>query len=352
MEVRFLKKTRPLRVLSVATLLGVMVVSFQNCAPQACGTGSGSSGSSSCSNESASTTTPTSNSNSQSPYQTGSGNLVIGGGGSSGSSGTANNGAITVGGGSSSGSGSSGSGSSSGGSSSSGSSSGGGLVIGGGGSSSGSSFAITKQPVGTSVYEKQDFNLEVIVSGGKAPYTYQWYKNGAPITNGLGTFAFYSDNADTWLKEGYYYVVAKDATGASVTSVQVNIGVIEPNTGCVAGTYFTYTNGTYDQAYNFFPTYFDGPRGKYIIHTSYDYLNFLSQYPSQTGWKGWSFPALAHLGRAQLDCRQNVPRINSAINGCYNYTGTITFECHNNKLKLISNTCAQSTYACDYGGGN
>lgn len=351
MEVRFLKKTRPLRVLSVATLLGVMVVSFQNCAPQACGSGSSDS---SCSTQSASTT-PTSNSNSQSPYQTGSGNLVIGGGSSSGSSGSANNGAITVGGGSSSG-GSSSSGSSSSGSSGSSSSggssgSGGGFVI-GGGSSSGGTLSITKQPVGTSVYEKQDFNLEVIVTGGKAPYTYQWYKNGSPITNGLGTFSFYSDNADTWLKEGYYSVVAKDSAGASVTSVQVNIGVIEPNTGCAAGTYFTYTNGQYDQAYNFFPVYFDGPRGKYIIHRSYDYLNFLSQYPSQTGWKGWNFPALAHLGRAQLDCRQNVPRINTPINGCYNYTGTVTFECHNNKLKLISNTCAQSTYACDNGGGN
>ncbi|MDG0817060.1 immunoglobulin domain-containing family protein [Bdellovibrio svalbardensis] len=342
MSARFLKRNRKLGAMAATiAAMTVTIVSFQNCAPPA-NCGSSSSG---CSTDSSSTSgSGSTGSSAKSPYQNNS-NLVIGGGGSGGTStsGSGSSGTIVVGGG-----GSSGSGSSTGGSTSSGGGTGT-IVVGGGGATSGNALSIAKQPQSLSVYEKADFNFEVSVTGGKYPYTYQWYKDGSPVTSGLGTYAFYMDNADRWAKEGVYSVTVKDATGSAVTSQSVRLGIIEPTTGCAAGSYFTYTNGNYDQAYGYFPQYFDGPRGKFIIHSSYDTMNLLYQFAGYAGLKSWSFPALAHLGKATLSCEETIPRIQSPTN-CYAYTGIVTFECHNNKLKMISNTCVRGAYECGGGG--
>lgn len=350
MQVPILKKNRSLRIISSLSAMTIMIFSFQNCAPQGGCSGGSTSG---CSTDSSSNTSG-SGSSSKSPYQNNN-NLVIGGGGSSGNSGGSGgkNGVIVIGGGGS-GSGAGG-GSSSGGSSSGNAGGGSGTIIVGGGNNSGgggaagdTSLRIVNQPKALTVYEKQDFSFEVGVTGGKYPYSYQWYKDGNAVTNGLGTYSFYMDNADNWGKEGAYSVTVKDATGASLTSQTVRVGIMEPTTGCAAGSYFTFTNASYDQAYGYFPSYFDGPRGKFLVHSSYDTANFLYQFSSYTGLKSWSFGALAHLAKAAISCEDYIPRINSP-ESCYDYGGSVVFECHNNKLKLISNTCQKAINHCSGG---
>lgn len=321
------------------------IVSFQNCAPQNalcegsdCESGSteGSSTSGSSGNTNSSIWTSRPGSNTTMGGGT-SGSVGTGSGSSSGSSG---GGGVTVGGGS-------------------GGSSGGGSVSIGGGSSSGGSaqdttFKITKQPEGVNVQEKADFQLDVTVNGGTGPYTFQWYRNNKAVTGGFGNYSFFSDNADSWSKEGTYYVVIKDARGQSLQSSMARVTILEPAVGCTAGKYFTYTNQTYDQGYNYFTEYFDGPRGKFLLHQSYDIYNMLFPYPSYSKLTYFNVPSnLKYLEKTWISCRSTIPRIHTPAvnpnyeyyhdryddNEYYRYDGTITFECRNKKLKLVSNTC-------------
>lgn len=341
MKVRFLKKKRHFRAISLVAIMGLMIVSFQNCAPQPnCG-----SVGSACTSDSASTspTSGTSGSGSTRSSNQNSPNLVIGGGSSSssGSSSSANNGAIQVGSGMSSGI------SASGGSTSTG------YGSGSGSSSSGSGFRIVTQPSSQTVYEGQNFTIQLGVTGGSYPYTYQWYKDGAAITSGLGNYSMYADVADRWTKEGTYYVVIKDSSGATLTSASARIGIAEQAIGCNAGSYFTYTSATYDTAYQYFSLYFDGPRGKYLLNQSYDFANILYAYASYAGLKSWSIGALPYLGHVAISCTQTIPRIHTASNNtCTSYVaGAVNFECHNGKLKFISDTCQLADNGNCYSGG-
>ena len=341
MKVRFLKKKRHFRVMSIVAMMGLMIVSFQNCAPQAnCG-----SVGSACTSESSSTS-PTSGSSSSGSTRSSnqnSPNLVIGGGSSSSGSGSANNGAIQIGSGVSSGISASGGSTSSSSGSNSGSS-----------SSGGTGFRIVTQPSSQTVYEGQNFTIQLGVTGGSYPYSYQWYKDGAAITSGLGKYSMYADVADRWTKEGTYYVVIRDSSGATLTSASARIGIAEQAIGCNAGSYFTYTSSTYDTAYQYFNLYFDGPRGKYLLNQSYDFANILYAYSSYSGLRSWSIGALPYLGQVAISCTQSIPRIHTATNNsCVSYVaGAVNFECHNGKLKFISDTCQLADNGnCGGGGG-
>lgn len=269
----------------------------------------------------------------------GGGSNSSGGSGSGGSSG----GAVTIGGGGSSGG-----------------SSGGGVSVGGGSSGGGNGggdgpLKIVNHPTGVSVMENGTFQLEFTFSGGTSPYTIQWYLNGKAITNGLGHYSFYSGSADTWHNEGTYHVIVKDSSNQSVQSNMARVTILEPAVGCPAGRYFTYTNATYDQAYNYFTEYFEGPRGKFLLHQSYDRYNALFPYPSYSKLSSYDVPsALKYLDKTWMNCRTTIPRIHTptvnpaydyeygdryADNDAYKYTGEIQFECRNNKLKFIANTC-------------
>lgn len=201
------------------------------------------------------------------------------------------------------------------------------------------------------------FQLEVIAAGGKAPFSYQWYKDGAAITNGLGVYSFYADEATSYTKQGTYHVVVKDASGQSIQSSLARVTIQEPAVGCNAGSYFTFTNAQYDTGFNYFAEYFDGPRGKFLLHQSYDTMNFLYQYRTYTKLSDYNVPnTLPYLGKTWISCRTTIPRIHTpqpnpsyswdwgyanqyADNGAWTYEGSVTFECHNKKLKLIENTC-------------
>lgn len=347
MNGRILRKIRNFRVFSALLIASLTIVSFQNCAPQSsfcsgdCAEGS-TTGASKGGGSSGSTSAGGGRTDIWGSRPGGSGGVNMGGGSNStgaGSGSGGGGGAVTIGGG--------GSGGSSGGISTGGGSSS------GGGSSDGT-FRIIKQPESASVQEQADFQMEVAVSGGSQPYTYQWYVNSKAVTGGFGNYAFLAGRADSWKNEGTYYVVIKDGKGQSLQSTMARVTILEPAVGCSAGKYFTFTNATYDQGYNYFTEYFDGPRGKFLLHQAYDIYNMLFPYPSYSALTHFNVPSnLAYLDKTWVSCRSTIPRIHSpAVNPGYTeyydrfadsaewkYEGSVGFECRNKKLKFISNTC-------------
>ncbi|WP_413613009.1 hypothetical protein [Bdellovibrio sp. HCB-110] len=358
MTKRILKRIRNFRVLSGLLITFLTILSFQNCAPQS----SMCSGTNAECNSEGSTSSPSTDKGSVWESRPGSGNsggVGVGGGsggggsvstGSGSSSGTGSGGAISVGSGGSSGSGS------------------GGVSTGGTGTgTSNTAFRIVKQPASMTVTEGGQFVLDVNVSGGSYPYSYQWYKDGKAITNGMGDYSSYMDSAYSFDKDGNYHVVIKDGKGQSLQSSIARVTVQEQAGVCDAGSYFTFTNATYDSGYQYFSQYFDGPRGKYLLHQSYDTMGFLYSYRGYTKLYDYNVPStLAYLGKTYINCRTEIPRIHTPQpnpsydhewgygsrfndNGYWTYQGNVTFECHNKRLKLISNTC-KWVHNPNYGG--
>ncbi len=75
----------------------------------------------------------------------------------------------------------------------------------------GGALAVTQQPVGGEIAKGSALPLTVLVAGGKAPYSYQWYKDGTPIA-GAYTLSYVASQA------GSYFCAITDASGKSVIS--------------------------------------------------------------------------------------------------------------------------------------
>lgn len=352
MSRRFLKKIRNFRLMSGLLIASLTILSFQNCAPapQAC-----SDGSKNCTSEGSNSSASTSSGNKNPTSLWGSGASgngsstgFAGGGGGSVSTGGSNasgggGGGISVGGGTGSSGGTSGG--STGGST-------------GTGSTGSDLLRIATQPASVNVNEGQGFELSVQTAGGKSPLKYQWFKDGVVMDHVLGQYQFISDNADTYKKAGFYSVEVTDATGRTVRSERAAVNIVEPKVGCAAGSYFTFTNATYDVLEpKYFTEYFDGPRGKFLLHQSYDTYNLYS-LAKYAGLSTYNVQAsIAYGGPTYISCRTAIPRIHSpqrnpswsSENGSsssqysdgngYNYTGQVSFECRNKKLLLKQNTC-------------
>lgn len=337
----FPKTKRQIRLGFIFSLIFLGLLAFQNCAPsQQC------SLQNPCASGSSSSTSPTTASSS---------NLVLGNTSSGSSSGF----------GPSSGAASSGGSVSSGGGSFGGSSSGGTPFTGASGTSSGTSgpLQITAQPTSLSIPVNQNFQFGVAVAGGTTPYSYQWYKNGVALT--AGTYYFYADTAAGFMDAGSYYVVVTDAAHATVTSVTVQLAINDAVLGCNAGNYFTYTNATLDID-DFFENYFAGPLGKFLLADSFPGASTILSIPSSySGLVEWRFPAMTYHQPEAIACASNIPRIHTATanpstgstadNEYYQYQGGVNFECQNNKLLFVSDTCHWVQIQAEpssFGGGN
>lgn len=338
---------RHLRRISAFTLITGMVVSFQNCGPAPqntlCPQGQ------ICSSDQASSATSRPGGSSGS----GSGGSVGGTGGSGSSSGS-------TGGGFGDGSGGTGG---SGGGGTGGGSTGGGFGDDGGGTG-GSGGGGTGTPIGThelafaknlpsnkSVMEGATYTLEISVQGGEWPYTYQWYKDGAKLTDYAATFQAYADTADRFTKEGNYYVIVKDKAGNTIRSQTLNLSFQIPIVGCAAGQY-TANGGNPLASQGVRPIsdlYVNG-RGKYMIPANHPDIYFFSSAWSYYGFYLRSLSrAYDHGDNIDMPCGylpnidDNMPSQCRGNSWRCSSTGRIRVVCENKKLRLVSNTC-QWTY--------
>ena len=71
----------------------------------------------------------------------------------------------------------------------------------------------------TSVSSPSALTLTVVVTGGLAPYTYQWYKNNNAIAG--ATAATYAKASTTTADSGTYKVVVHDVYGNIISSSTV-----------------------------------------------------------------------------------------------------------------------------------
>lgn len=74
-----------------------------------------------------------------------------------------------------------------------------------------------------SVVEGDDLTLEVVYSGGKPPYTYEWFKDNSVISGETG--ATLTKSAVTSADAGEYYVSVTDAMNSQNDSVKANVTV-------------------------------------------------------------------------------------------------------------------------------
>ena len=72
-------------------------------------------------------------------------------------------------------------------------------------------LAITFQPESKTIAGGNKAHLSVVMSGGKLPYTYQWYRNGSAVSEATES-AYYATTP------GNYYCLIKDASGQSITT--------------------------------------------------------------------------------------------------------------------------------------
>jgi len=331
----FPKTKQNFRLGFIFSLIFLGLLSFQNCAPsQQC------SLQDPCGGSSGANTSAANNSSSSGLIL---GNTANGGGNSSGfgpSSGSSSSGSSSSSGGSFGTNPLSGGGSSSGGSPFSG-------VSGSVGGSTGGPLTITLQPVSVSIPVSQSFQFGISVVGGTPPYTYQWYQNGVALA--AGTFYFYTDIAQGFMDAGSYYVVVTDAAHTKVTSTAAQLAITDAVAGCNAGNYFTYTNAAVDID-DYFENYFAGPLGKFLLADSFSEASTILSLPaSYTGMVEWPFPAMSYHQAEAIACSANIPRIHTAAanpssgvvanNAYYQYQGSVNFECQNNKLLFISDTC-------------
>lgn len=317
--------------LSLLAIMTLTVLSFQNCAPQNMADSSATANSANSSQSSVLNSSSNSSGSKSGVIQIGSG-TVSRGGSAGNSSGSKGNGVIQIG-----------SGGSSGGTSYNGSRS---QNTGDAASAnSDKTLRIITQPASINVYEGADFQLQVEFAGGVAPFSFQWFLNGQAIDlNSYASYYVFKGVADTYKKEGRYHIVIKDSTGNSVQSIAASVGIVEPQMGCEAGSYFTYTNSDFDKTIDYFDEYFAGPRGKFLLYQSFDTYGALYPNRSFAGLKDWIIPALQYKELVHLPCASTIPRIHTPekrpkFRPDLTYTGAVVFECHNKKIKFIEDTC-------------
>lgn len=338
-------KSGQVRAFAGAIATGVLLLAFQNCAQPMCAQNDATCAENSGSTSKGSSSSSGSKNNSSSNGGFAGGISMGSGGGSSSNSSGNTVGGISVGGGG-------------------GSSSGSGVSVGGGGggNSGGSSgsgataFGFLTQPSNMMVREGEKLELKATITGGKVPFTYQWYRNSKAV-DFFGNYSNLTLDETTWKDAGSYFLEVSDAAGVKIRTTAVDVTIVEKPIGCDAGSYFTYTAANFDMAYNYIPEYFDSSRGKYLLHRQFDNYNFFYTTSSSfTGMKTYNVPALAYKAQTYMSCQTSIPRIHTPTqnpgydyggdryndgNG-YRYTGNILFECRNNKLLFVSNTCKWS----------
>jgi hypothetical protein len=106
----------------------------------------------------------------------------------------------------------------------------------------GSNLVITTQPASVTVAAGATASFSVAAGGGTAPYTYTWYRNGAPLAGATGpTYSLTATVADNG---AVFKAVAKDAASpsASATSAGATLTVVSGGGGATERV----TNGGFE----------------------------------------------------------------------------------------------------------
>lgn len=339
------------------------MVSFQNCSGPSTASAPGAT-SGTKSSSSASLGSGSSGSKSNTGLNSGSARGITGG---SSSTGSGSGGFGGINGGSA--------GSISGGSSGSGPSSGSGTCLGCGSGSGGSggagdgigtgdiTFKIRTQPISKTISEGTEFFVGVTISGGRAPYTFDWYRDGEKLAPKYGSVHYesYSDVLDRIYKEGDYYVVVTDGSGSKLTSSKASVRMVAKL--CGRGNYFidlsvrTNTN----DGYTYFNDLFYRGNMKWLVSQNNPAIGMmqLQNFISQIGRLGFSYFTLggdvSNNQNFSIACSTDVPTVHTtgcATNNpskCYSYRdegyinktyeGSINFLCRNGYIQFVSNTC-------------
>ncbi len=356
----------------------VLMVSFQNCSgPSTASTPDGTTGGSKASS-SVTVGTGTSGSKSGSGLNSGSARSITGGS-SSASNGSGNFGGINGGSAGSIGGGTSGSGSGTGTCLGCGSGSGGSTGSGGTGGigSVDTTFKIKTQPISKTLNEGTEFFVGVTISGGRAPYTFDWYRDGEKLPPKYGSVHYetYSDVVDRIYKEGDYYVIVTDGSGTKLTSSKASIRMAAKL--CGRGNYFidlsvrTNTN----DGYTYFNDLFYRGNMKWLVSQNNPAIGMmqLQNFISQIGRLGFGYFTLggdvSNNQNFSIACSTDVPTVHTSecatnnTSKCHyyrdegytnkTYEGSINFLCRNGYIQFVSNTCKLVTPPPlpDNGGG-
>lgn len=228
-------------------------------------------------------------------------------------------------------------------------------------------FRIVTPPKAVTVAEGAFFNLSVSVYGGTPPYKYEWFKDGALIKNYNG--AYYSNRADRYSREGLYKVRIKDTAGSTVESAQVRLSIKPEEGPCAQGTYVALKKDVseYPNVEPLIDMFVFGGK-KYLISSKNDIINsfYSSGFMQSKHFSSYNTSGtIKYKGLLNLSCTTAIPNVHqpeknpgAPYTGCddywcgssenYNdgagwkYDGTITFECVNNKFRLLSNSCKWS----------
>ncbi len=99
------------------------------------------------------------------------------------------------------------------------------FIIAGWGSAS--PLIITSQPTSQTAPEGAVVTFSVTATGGTAPYTYQWQKNGANISGATSQNYIFTTNSSSG---GSYRAIVTDAASSSVTSTAATLTINNPIT--------------------------------------------------------------------------------------------------------------------------
>lgn len=259
-----------------------------------------------------------------------------------------------------------------GGGSNSGSGSGGGPILGGGSGGSGGSggnqeFRFLVQPTSKSVRFYELAVLDVSVTGGTPPYTFQWYKDDVKQVYDEGNYSIECSEspscrvfADLYRKEGRYRVEVKDSNNRVINSSVATVSIVDSTAGCNAGNFVAANLANILQPE--VVELFSNSRGLFLVSSfdesirsyfSFDESGAVAATPI-SGLVGLTLlPQTPNAEYNQMIVRSDfcdfpIPRVNTPIpypgtglegSTTYHRVGGVKLQCSGKKWKFIGNTC-------------
>lgn len=228
----------------------------------------------------------------------------------------------------------------------------------GGNNSSSSGSGISGGPLNVNMnsyirYEGMIVSLDLNVSGGIPPLSYQWFKGDSSISNpSIITHKSTGSTSDPFTYEDIYKVIISDGEGTQHSYT------FDTRLGCATGEYLAVNGYMLNVQGAFNP--FNNPSGKFLIHRNSSLLYGSRPQGAVSTNETTLSQTLNHGSQKIIGCKNNLPGIHTptvrpntscggADNPCteevysddlyYRYQGSLRFTCRNNKLQFVSKDC-------------